>query len=99
MDNALGNALVVEVKHLLAEMEVVHDQRTTRPDTQRILIVGDRAALGRRQQWHVALGDLMQFAPFAALHCLVVDLGSRSLGRNGPTGWCLGHGGLLEHAL
>ena len=77
--HALGNALVVEVEDLLAEMEVLERRRSTRADLQRVLIVGDRPALGGRQDGHVAFGDLMQLAAFAAHELLIMD--RRRLGR------------------
>ena len=62
MDDALGNALVVEVEDLLAEVEVFEQRRPARADAQRVLVVGDRDALLRGQHGHVAAGDLMRLA-------------------------------------
>ena len=45
MDDALGNALVVEVGDLLAEDEVLEQRRPARAGAQRVLVVGDRRAL------------------------------------------------------
>ena len=78
MDDALGNALVVEVEDLLAEMEVLDQRRAARADLQRVLVVGDRAALRRGQDRRVALGDLVQFAAIAAHEFLVVNDRGRS---------------------
>jgi hypothetical protein len=49
MDHTLGNTLVVEVKDLLAEMKVVDERWTAGADAQRVLVVGDGAALRRGQ--------------------------------------------------
>ena len=45
MHHALGNALVVEVEDLLAEMAVLEQCRATGPLLERILVVGDGMAL------------------------------------------------------
>ena len=47
--DALGDALVVEVEDLLAEVEVLEQRRAALADPQRVLVVGDRHALLRRQ--------------------------------------------------
>ena len=47
--------------------------RSARADLQRVLIVGNRAALGRRQDSLFARRDLMQFAAFAAVELLIMD--------------------------
>ena len=49
VDDALGDALVVEVEDLLAEVEVVEQRGATVADAQRVLVVGDGHALGRGQ--------------------------------------------------
>ncbi len=82
MNHPLGNALVIEVEYLLTKMEVVDEKRTTWTNPQRVLVVGNGAALCRRQQRRIALGDLMQFATFAALHFLVVNRRGHGLGCN-----------------
>ena len=45
VDDALGDALVVEVEDLLAEVEVLEQRRAALADAQRVLVVGDRHAL------------------------------------------------------
>ena len=67
MHHPLGNALVVEMEDLLAEMEVLEQRRPARPDLERVLIVRNRSALRGGQDRHVACCDLMQFAALAAL--------------------------------
>ena len=47
--DALGDALVVEVEDLLAEVEVLEQRRPALADPQRVLVVGDRHALRGRQ--------------------------------------------------
>ncbi len=73
MHDALGNALVVEVEDLLAEMKVLDQRRTARADLQRVLIVRDRSALCGRQDRLVIGRDLVQFAAIAADQFLIVD--------------------------
>ena len=73
MHDPLGNALMVEVEDLLAEMEIFEQRRAARADLERILIVRHRPALGGGQNRHVAFGKLMQLAAFAALELLIVD--------------------------
>ena len=61
----LGNAFMVEVEDLLAEMEVLEQRRTAVADLQRVLIVGDGDPLLRRQP-HAALAHrLMSLATVA----------------------------------
>ena len=62
MHHPLGDALMVEVEDLLAEVEVFQERRAARPDLQRVLVVRHRAALGRRQDGRVTRRNLMQFA-------------------------------------
>ena len=45
MHDPLGNALVVEVEDLLAEMKVLDQRRSALADLQGVLVVGDRPAL------------------------------------------------------
>ena len=61
VDDPLGDALVVEVEDLLAEVEVLQQRRPARPDPQRVLVVGDRHALlgGQRER---AVGRLVRLA-------------------------------------
>ena len=49
VDDALGDALVVEVEELLAEVEVLQEGRAAGPDPERVLVVGDGDPLLRRQ--------------------------------------------------
>ena len=73
MHDPLGNALVVEMEDLLAEMEVFDEGRAAGADSQRVLVVGDRAALRGGQHRRTVFGNLMQFAAFAALQFLIVN--------------------------
>ena len=66
MHDALGNALVVEVEDLLAEVEILDQRRPALADLQRVLVVRDRAALRGRQDLGVALGDLVKLASVPA---------------------------------
>ena len=50
MDDALGNALVVEVGDLFAEDEVLEQRRTAKARLERVLVVADRHALIGRQR-------------------------------------------------
>ena len=43
--DALGNALVIEVRDLLAQDEVFEQRRAAQARLQRVLVVGDRHAL------------------------------------------------------
>ena len=54
MHDPLGNALVVEMENLLAEMEVLDQRRPARADLERVLVVRDRAALRRGQDRRIA---------------------------------------------
>ena len=50
MHDALGNALVIEVRDLLAQDEVFEQRRAAQARLERVLIVGDRHALIGRQR-------------------------------------------------
>ena len=73
MDHALGYTLMIEMENLLPEVEVIDDKRPARTDTQRILIVRHRPALGRREHRLVAFGDLMKFSAIPSDQHLVVN--------------------------
>ena len=73
MDDALGDALVVEVEDLLAEVEVFQRRRPAIADPQRVLVVGDRDALLGGQHRHIAASHLMGFSPLAANDLLIVE--------------------------
>ena len=55
MHDALGNPLVVEMEDLLAEMKILDQGRAARTDLERVLVVGDRAALRGGQDRRIAL--------------------------------------------
>ena len=65
--DALGNALVIEVEDLLAEVEIFEQRRTARALAQGVLVVGDGNALLRRQGLYIVLCDLMGFASGSAI--------------------------------
>ena len=65
--DALGDALVVEVEDLLAEVEVLEQRRTPLAGPQRVLVVGDRDALLRRQPRSCAGRDLVGLAARSGL--------------------------------
>ncbi len=69
--DALGNALVIEMEDLLAEVKVFERGRAARADPQGVLIVADDHALLRRQARPTVAGDLMGLAAVAALHALI----------------------------
>ena len=79
VDDPLGDALVVEVEDLLAEVEVLEQRRAALADPQRVLVVGDRDALLRRQPRPVRRRGLVGLAAGADL---VDELAARlSVGR------------------
>ena len=59
VDDPLGDALVVEVEDLLAEVEVFQQRRAAGADPQRVLVVGDRDALLRGQYRRIAARRLV----------------------------------------
>ena len=65
MHDALGDALVIEMRDLLAQDEVFEQRRPARAAFQRVLIVGDRHALVGGQQDAGAAGGLMGLAAIA----------------------------------
>ncbi len=64
--DALGDAFVVEVEDLLAEVKVLEQRRAAVADAQRVLVVGDRHALLRRQHGPI-VGDLVSLATFTGV--------------------------------
>ena len=66
VDDALGDALVVEVEDLLAEVEVLQQRRAAGADLQRVLVVGDGHALLGGQRRLARVGRLVGLAPLAA---------------------------------
>ena len=66
MDYTLRNALVVEVKDLFTEVEIFQRGRTTRPDLQSILVIGNRYSLLSGQDGNVASGSLVSLTAIAA---------------------------------
>ena len=60
--DALGDALVVEVEDLLAEVEVLQQRRAALADLQRVLVVGDRHALRGGQLGLAGATSLMRLA-------------------------------------
>ena len=78
MHDALGDALVIEMEDLLAEMEVFEQGRTTGTDAQRVLVVSYRdTLLGREGGFFIRRG-LMQLSALAPF------LGFRPLPLVGP---------------
>ena len=55
MNDPLGNALVVEVRDLLAQVEVLEERRSAQPGLQRVLVVADRHAHVGRQHLPTAV--------------------------------------------
>ena len=72
MDDALGNALVVEMEDLLAEMRVLHQCRAAGALSQRVLVVGNGRALLGGQDLIAVLGALMCLAAIPHRDILVV---------------------------
>ena len=66
---------MVEMKDFLAEMEIFKGGWSPRANFERIVVVGNRAALGGCQNGVAIFSGLMQFATFTAPHALIVNLG------------------------
>ncbi len=49
MDDAFGDALVIEVKDLFAQNEIFEKRRPKPPGLQAVLVVGDRNSVVRGQ--------------------------------------------------
>src|SRR5690348_6579936 len=69
--HALRDALMVEMKNLLAKMEVLKSSGPARANSQRILVIGNRCSLLGRQDRDFAGRYLMGLAAFAANDRLV----------------------------
>ena len=72
VNDALRDALMVEMKDLLAEMKIFDQGRPARPDLDGVLVVRNRAALRGGKNGDIAVRDLMQFAALPAIELLVV---------------------------
>ena len=92
MNDTFWNSLMIEMKELFPEMEIVHDKRATRTDAKRILVVGDWPALRCRQDGCVAFGGLVQLAALAAGKFLVVDRNTVAFSRRCGGVRFFGHG-------
>src|ERR1051325_5517903 len=75
MHDALGDALVIKVEDLLAEMKILKCRRPAAADSQRILVVGDRSSLLGRQDRDVASRHLMRLTALTADDCLAAKGG------------------------
>ena len=62
VDDALGNTLVIEVGDFLAEDEVFEKRGASAARAQRVLIVGNRRSLVRRQSGSVGRGTLVKLS-------------------------------------
>jgi hypothetical protein len=62
MHDAFGYALMVEMKNLLSEMEVLEKRRAAKAGAKRVLIVGDGDAVIGCEHVAFPAGALMQFA-------------------------------------
>ena len=60
MDDALGDALMVEMRDLLAQQKVFQQGRPALAAVQGVLVIGQRQALVAGQQRLLALGLLVQ---------------------------------------
>jgi hypothetical protein len=65
MDDALRDALMVEMENLLAEMKVFEEGGASGADFEAVLVVRDWAALSGGQDIAVSRRDLVKFTPFA----------------------------------
>jgi hypothetical protein len=75
MHDALGDALMVEMKDLFAEMEVLDQTGAALTELEGVLVVSDRSALGSGEDFRLALGNLMEFAAVSAGELLIVNGG------------------------
>ena len=82
MDDALGDAFMVKMKDLFAEMLVFHQRRPACAGPQRVLVVSNRRALCRGQDVHALFGGLVKFPAVAPGEGLVMD-------PRGLCGWML----------
>jgi hypothetical protein len=75
VDDPLGDALVIEVKDLLAKMEILEQCGAACADSQGVLIVRDGSALLRREYLNAFAGGLMGFSALRGwvrlCHCVV----------------------------
>src|SRR5690606_17297809 len=75
MHDALGNPLVVEMRDLFAEDEVLEQGGTTHADLERVLIVGDDQTLIGGQRYVGTVHLLMELASRAGVGALLVVRG------------------------
>ena len=65
MHDTLGNALMVEMRDLLAQDEIFEQRRAARAALQRILVVGDRRSLVGREPLVRTAGILVRLPAVA----------------------------------
>jgi hypothetical protein len=64
---------MIEMEHLFAVMEVVHDEGPASADTQRVLVVSHWTTLGGRQHVMPVFGELVELPAFPAMELLIMD--------------------------
>src|SRR5262245_26910423 len=92
MHHALGDPLVVEMEDLFPEVEVFQQGRAAHAGLQRILVVGNRTALGGGHDRDGAAGGMVQLTARPAAQPLVMDLGGAPGGFRSGLLRRLGHG-------
>src|SRR5271156_6501704 len=78
MNNAFWNAFMIEVKNLFPKVGVFHRGRPARPNSERILVVGNRRSLLSGQRRDVISRDLVKFTAGSVARFLVIQF--RGLG-------------------
>src|SRR5271170_7625834 len=78
MNNAFRNAFMIEVKNLFPKVGVFHRGRPARPNSERILVVGNRRSLLSGQRRDVISRDLVKFTAGSVARFLVIQF--RGLG-------------------
>jgi hypothetical protein len=73
VNDALRNALMVEMEDLLPQVEVFQGGGPAGTNPEGILVIGDGGALLRGQYRHFTTGGLMGFAAPTSGHVLIVE--------------------------
>lgn len=73
MHDPLRDALMIKVKDLLTEMEILDESWSERSDLEHVLVVGERAALRGDQDIPLGRSDLVQLSALPAHEGLVMD--------------------------
>jgi hypothetical protein len=73
VDDALGDALMIEMEDLLAQNEILQQRRAARARLEAVLVVADRYAMIGRKDRSGIVGALVRLAAVAGVALALID--------------------------